>query len=112
MTTHKVVTKIATYNINGVLNPIKRTKVLNKMNKERVEVVFLQETHLTQREHVKLKRKGYNQIFASSYKKGHRRGVAILVSGKISFEKLYEINDKEGRFILVRGRLEGVSQPS
>ncbi|KAG1928318.1 hypothetical protein F2P79_023722 [Pimephales promelas] len=39
------------------------------------------ETHLTDKEHEKLKRMGYNQEFSSSYKLGRRRGVSILISG-------------------------------
>lgn len=38
---------------------------------------------------------------------GRRRGLAILLSGKLHFEKLFEISDKEGRFILVRENIEG-----
>lgn len=48
--------KLASYNVNGVLNPIKRTKILNKMKREGVDVIYLQETHLTEKEHEKLKR--------------------------------------------------------
>ncbi len=63
--------KVASYNVNGVVNPIKRSKILNKMKRDRVGVVFLQETHLTEKEHEKLKRNGYNQSFFSSYKSRH-----------------------------------------
>ena len=40
--------------------------------------------------------------FFSSYKSGHRREVAILISNRLNFEKVFEMGDKEGRFILVR----------
>ncbi|XP_072120701.1 eIF-2-alpha kinase GCN2 isoform X3 [Mobula birostris] len=33
---------------------------------------------------------------------GHRRGVAILISSKLNFEKVFEMGDKEGRYILKR----------
>ena len=33
--------------------------------------------------------------------------MAILISGNISFEKISVTGDKEGRFIMVRGKLEG-----
>ncbi len=88
MTTEKNLIRVASYNVNGVLNPIKRLKILNKMKKDGVGVIVLQKTHLTEKEHKKLRRGGYNQIFSASYKSGHRRGVAILISGRISFEKL------------------------
>lgn len=107
MATQNNLIRLASYNVNGVLNPIKRDKILNKMKKDRVGILFLQETHLTENEHEKLKRKGYNQIFSASYKSGHRRGVAILISGSISFEEVAVVGDKEGRYILVKGRLEG-----
>ncbi len=38
--------KIATYNVNGVLKRIKRSKILSKLRKDKVEVLYLQETHM------------------------------------------------------------------
>lgn len=70
-------------------------------------MILSQETHLTENEHAKLKRNGYNQIFSASYKSGHRRGVAVLISGKNSFEKISVTGDKEGRYLMVKGKLEG-----
>lgn len=81
------------YNVNGILNPIKRSKTLGKMRKEGVEVALLQGTHLSQKEQTN----GFNQIFSSSYATGRRRGVATVASGKITFEKLLEISDKKGK---------------
>lgn len=107
MTTQKKLLKIASYNVNGIVNPIKRSKILCKMRKEGVGIALLQETHLSEKEHEKLKRNGFNQVFFSSYNKGHRRGVATLISGKVTFEKLSEISDKQGRYVLIKGRLEG-----
>lgn len=94
--------------MNGILNPIKRSKILGKMRKEGVGVALLQETHLSEKEHEKLKRNGFNQIFSSSNRTGHRRGVAVIISGKIVFEKLSVTSDKQGRYILIKGRLEGI----
>lgn len=56
--------KIALYNVNGLLHPNKRNKILNKMIKEnKVMVAFLQETHLMEKEHDKLQRTGYTQVY-------------------------------------------------
>ena len=99
--------KLISYNINGLLNPIKRSKILSKMKKEQAHIVYLQETHLSDNEHGKLKRMGFTNLFFSSYKSGHRRGVAILISNRLNFEKVFEMGDKEGRFILVRGNIDG-----
>ena len=99
--------KVVSYNVNGLGNPIKRNKVIDKMKKEGVGVLFLQETHLKTKEHEKLKRSGFIQEFSASYKLGRRRGVSILISNKINFEQLKTLKDKEGRYVLVKGRLEG-----
>lgn len=85
--------KVATYNVNGLGNPIKRSKVMSKLKREGIEVAVLQETHLTQIEHEKLKKWRYNQ-YSSSYSQGSRRGVAILITGKLNFECTYEKKDR------------------
>lgn len=38
--------KITSYNVNGLLNPIKRNKILTKMKKEQAQIVYLQETQM------------------------------------------------------------------
>ncbi len=45
--------KIASFNIYGVLSPVKRGKILSKLKKARAEFVFVQETHLNDAEHSK-----------------------------------------------------------
>lgn len=89
--------KIISLNVNGVLNPVKRSKILSKLKKEKAQIAFLQETHLSQSEHAKLKRMGFSHVFASSYRSGHRRGVAILISNLLKYEHLMKI----------AGRMEG-----
>lgn len=101
------VVKMATYNVNGLVNPIKRSKILTKLKRDKVEVAFLQETHLSDTEHAKLRRLGFKHQYSSSYAAGHRRGVVILISNNISFEPTFEKKDTEGRYILVRGNLDG-----
>lgn len=53
MSTQKKLLKIASYNVNGILNPIKRSKIVSKMRREGVGVALLQETHLSETEHGK-----------------------------------------------------------
>lgn len=43
------------FNVNGVLNPQKRTKILSKLRKEKIQIALIQETHLSETEHLKLK---------------------------------------------------------
>lgn len=39
--------KIMSLNVNGLNNPIRRSRVLNKLNEVKTEVIYMQETHLT-----------------------------------------------------------------
>lgn len=96
--------KAVSWNVNGLNNPVKRSKVLAKLKREKNQIVFLQETHLNQTEHEKLKSFGFQNTFYSSYKRGHKRRVAILLHNSINFELVKEI--REGRYILVHGRIE------
>ena len=54
--------KIASFNINGILNPVKRGKILSKLKKDKIQVAFLQESHLNDSEHAKLKDQDLNMF--------------------------------------------------
>lgn len=97
---------ILSLNVNGLNNPIKRGKMIAKMKKEKINIAFWQETHMSAPEHDKLKKLGFRNAFFSSYRKGKKRGVCILISNSTPFEYISEIKDKEGRFILVKGKID------
>lgn len=98
--------KVVSFSVNGLLNPIKRGKILSKLRREGAQVAFLQETHLSETEHAKLR--GFKHVFYSSYKSGHRRGSAILISNQVQYEHISEKKDKEGRYVLITGMIEGL----
>lgn len=99
--------KIISFNVNGVLNVIKMNKILSKLKSERAQIALLQETHMTQTDHLRLRRKGFKHVFSSSVNFNHKRGVAILISGGLNYEHVSEISDEEGRYVKVTGRIEG-----
>lgn len=72
------------------------------MKKEKIIIIFLQETHLSQQEHAKLRKCGYRNAYFSTFKKRPKRGVAILISDVDNFEMINEINNSEGRYVIVR----------
>lgn len=88
--------KLISLNVNGLLNPIKHSKILTKLKRENKDIAFLQETHMMGKEHEKLKRRGFKYVFASSNGSKHTRGVAILISGRIIYEHILTTSDKEG----------------
>lgn len=98
--------RVVTLNVNGLHNPIKRGKVIAKMKREKLHVIFWQETHLNRIEHEKLKKYGFRNTFYSCYKKGRKRRVAVLIPNRVNFQVVSEFCDKEGRYVLVKGFLE------
>lgn len=74
---------IVSYNVHGLNHPIKRKKILSQLKKLECAIALIQETHLSESEHTKLKREWVNQVFHASY--GKKRGVAILISKSLPF---------------------------
>uniref|UniRef100_A0A8C6WZP1 exodeoxyribonuclease III n=1 Tax=Neogobius melanostomus TaxID=47308 RepID=A0A8C6WZP1_9GOBI len=97
--------KIVSQNINGLNNCIKRKRVLQTLKREG-DIILLQETHLNKIEHEKLGKLASAQVFASSYGTA-RRGVAIIIPKRIPFELEKCVKDKEGRYVLVVGKVDG-----
>lgn len=58
--------KIITININGLHNPVKRWKALSKLKKDKALVALIQETHLSDDEHLKLNKLGFKRVFLLS----------------------------------------------
>ena len=97
---------ILSWNVNGLNNPIKRSKMIAKVKRDKINIVFWQETHMSGDEHEKLKKLGFRNTFFSSYRNGRKRGVGILISNSTPFEFISEIRDKESRFVLVKGKID------
>jgi len=82
--------KIASLNVNGLSNPVKRSRVLTKMRKDKSQIIFLQETHMSKPEHEKLKKFGYSNTYYSSCKNSRKRGVVIMISNSLNFDLIKE----------------------
>ena len=67
-------------------------------------VAFLQETHLRQSDHSRVHKSWVGQLFHSPFP-AKARGVAILIDKAVSFVPSQVIADKNGRFIIVSGKL-------
>lgn len=100
--------KVVSLNVNGLRDPVKRSRVLAKLKKDKSQVLMLQETHLSNEEHNKMRRFGYLHSFYSSCKNSRKRGVAIMVPNSLNFDLIKEEGDKDGRYILVKGKLNNV----
>lgn len=98
---------LITYNVKGINNPIKRKKIFGQLKKLQCSIALLQETHLTEIEHQKLKREWVDQVYSSSYGRYKKRGVAILFNKSIFFHCEKVLKDKEGRYLMVIGSIAG-----
>jgi exonuclease III len=68
------------------------------------DVCCIQETHLSDKSRYYLRAKDWNTIFqANDLKK--QTVVSILISNKINFQPKVIKKDKEGHFILVKGKI-------
>uniref|UniRef100_A0A3Q0RRB4 Endonuclease/exonuclease/phosphatase domain-containing protein n=1 Tax=Amphilophus citrinellus TaxID=61819 RepID=A0A3Q0RRB4_AMPCI len=94
--------KIITCNVNGLGNPIKRSKIMAKLKRKEIDVAVL---HLPDPEHEKLKRWGFNQ-YSSSYRHGSKRGVVIFILRKLNFVCTYVKKDPHGRYVLISSHLQ------
>uniref|UniRef100_A0A3P8TGQ6 exodeoxyribonuclease III n=1 Tax=Amphiprion percula TaxID=161767 RepID=A0A3P8TGQ6_AMPPE len=99
--------KVISYNVKGLHSPIKRKKTLNQLRKINCQIAFLQEAHLSDIEHDKLKKSWADKVFYSSHQSGRRRGVSILIHRQVNFSSSLVHKDSEGRFILVNGSIDG-----
>lgn len=76
------------------------------MKREKQDIIFWQETHLSSGEHEKLRKLGFKNSYYSSFEKGNARGVAILISNKVNFRFSSQINDRGGCYLLVKGLID------
>ena len=88
--------------MNGINNPIKRSKIVAKLKREK----HFCKKRMSAIEHEKCKKIGLRNTFFSSHRTGKKRGVAILIPNSVCFELITEHKDKEGRFVLVKGKIE------
>lgn len=75
---------IITLNVKGLQSPVKRKKSCNeKGNGKSSHNILVRDAY--KKEHEKMKQLGFRHTYYSSYKQGHARGVAILMSNKKPF---------------------------
>lgn len=99
---------IISYNVKGLHNPVKRKKILHQLKRLNCHIAFLQETHLSDTEHEKLRKSWADKIYYSSHRSGRKRGVSILIHRQINFTQTLLQRDTEGRYILVNGLIDGI----
>ena len=77
---------IITLKVNGLHASIKRHRIAEWIRKHDPHICCLQETHLRTKDLLRLKVKGWKQIFQANGQE-KKAGVAILISDKIDFQR-------------------------
>ncbi len=90
--------KLITWNIQGIGHAIKRKKILTHLKKQKSEIALLQETRLSDTEHLKLGRDWIGRVHFSSLSQ-NKSGTATLINKNLPFILEHEEKDPEGRFI-------------
>lgn len=106
MTTQGKNLRFISWNLKGANQPIKRNKVMTHLKQLRGDIFFLQETHLCSSEANRIKRPWIEHVFHSKFPV-RARGAAILIHKNVPFELSNCIEDPNGRFVIISGRLCG-----
>lgn len=92
------------WNVKGMNHPIKRGKVLSHLKSLNSDIMFLQETHLKNDAHSRLRSNWIGHIYHSTFS-SKARGAAILIRKGIHFKHKSTIADRDGRYVIVTGEI-------
>lgn len=87
--------KVVSYNVKGLHNPIKRKKILRQLKQIKYDIAFLQETHLSDSEHEKLRKSWADKVYYSSHPSGRKKGVAILIHRQVNSLQFIKIQKED-----------------
>jgi exonuclease III len=90
-------------NINGLNSPV-RHKLTVWICKQDPVFCCMQEMHLSDKDRHYLRIKGWKTIFQANGSK-KQTGVAILISNNVDFQLKVIKKDKDGHFILIKGKI-------
>ena len=96
--------RFISWNIKGLGCAVKRCRVLSHLKRLKPDIVFLQETHMRNKDQVRLKCPWVVEVFHSSFN-SKARGVAILIGKSVSFTLTNIISESDGRYLIVLGTL-------
>lgn len=102
--------KIASLNVNGLGNPLKRKKrVLEKLKKGWLTRGFsTRDTFVKKRNKLNFNFPDIPLFFYSTCSNSRQRGVTTLISNLLKFDFLDEVGDKEGRYLSIKGRVNNI----
>ena len=98
------VVRFVSWNVKGLNAPVKRARVLSHLKSFNADILFLQETQLRLKDHIRLRKAWISQVYHSRHD-GSSKGVAILINKKVQFTPTEIITHPYGRFVIISGCL-------
>ena len=99
--------KLFSQNVRGMRDKKKREKLYHRF-RDKGDIIFVQESHCTSADEIMWENEWNGDVYFSNGS-SNSKGVMILVSNRIEFECKNVICDSEGRFILMRCVIKGLS---
>uniref|UniRef100_A0A670HXY3 Reverse transcriptase domain-containing protein n=1 Tax=Podarcis muralis TaxID=64176 RepID=A0A670HXY3_PODMU len=96
--------QLYSWNINGANSPEKRKRIFHILKKEHLDIICLQETHVTRLHRKVLINKRLGQEFISS-DRVKKRGVVIYAKENLSPKFLFK--DEQGRILAIEIQIQG-----
>lgn len=92
------------WNVKSLNHPLKRKKVFTHLKQLKINIAFLQETHLRTVDHSRLRGEWTGQIYHSTFH-SKARGAAILIDRNTPFTMTSVEADPAGRYVVVVGQI-------
>ncbi len=96
---------ILSLNVRGLNNPVKRVATLDFLSKQRINIAFLQETHLVKRDNNRMSNRIF-RVVACSSAANKSKGVAIICQRNLRFKLLDTWADDKGRITVAKVHIE------
>uniref|UniRef100_A0A670ILE0 Reverse transcriptase domain-containing protein n=1 Tax=Podarcis muralis TaxID=64176 RepID=A0A670ILE0_PODMU len=96
--------QLLSWNCNGLNHPRKKRQVFHILKREQLDLICLQETHITRAHRKLLVNKRLGQEFISS-DKVKKRGVVIYAKEKL--DPKMKFKDEEGRYLAIEVQIQG-----
>ena len=93
-------------NVRGIRSSTKRKALFLWLNKQKADIIFLQETYSTKEVETIWKTQYKGKMFYS-HGTNHSRGVMILIKDDLEFDLKSSVLDPEGRYILINATVQG-----
>ena len=97
--------KIATLNVQGLANHVKRRQIFKMLHENNYDIAFLQESHTSKSMEKRIRNEwGAKVIF--SHGKTNARGVTTLFSKNLNISIVNSFRSEEGRYIITKVKID------